>query len=159
MALCVHMSGYGSQKVRGDLRVDGSVLLVKNLLKWMLFDPTRETKEGWLLLIVETEANWNSRSTYERGPSLAGSLGSSCRNMRFCPALAALVGPVKKILFPPCTLLNFICPQRPNKLDRQSCRVAYLLVCVSVPYPLSTMSGMGTCMVTDNIFSSWRGFQ
>ncbi len=55
----------------------------------------RETKEGWLLLIVETEKNWNSRSSYERGPFLAVSLGSSCRNKRFCPAVAALVGPYK----------------------------------------------------------------
>ncbi len=32
--------------------------------------------EGVLLPTVETEANGDSRSTYERGPSLAGSFGS-----------------------------------------------------------------------------------
>ncbi len=31
---------------------------------------TRETREGWPLLIVETEANGDSWRTYERGPFL-----------------------------------------------------------------------------------------
>ncbi len=56
-----------------------------------------EAREGWPLLTVETEANRDSRSTYERGPSLVGSLDSSTRD--FCPALAAVVGPVKNISF------------------------------------------------------------
>jgi hypothetical protein len=67
----------------------------------MLFDPTRETRERWPLLIVETEANWNSRRAYERGPSLSGSLGSSCRNKRFCPPLAAIIDLVQNIFFLP----------------------------------------------------------
>ncbi len=38
---------------------------------------TRETKEGWLLLIVETERNGDSKkSVNERGPSLVGSCAS-----------------------------------------------------------------------------------
>ncbi len=38
---------------------------------------TRETREGWPLLTVETEVNGDSKSTDERGPSLVGgSLGS-----------------------------------------------------------------------------------
>ncbi len=55
----------------------------------------RETREGWPKLTVETEANGDSRSTYERGPSLV----VRCRyNTRDCwPALAALVGPVQNI--------------------------------------------------------------
>jgi hypothetical protein len=36
----------------------------------------RDTREGWFLLTVETEANGDSRSTYERVPSLVGSFGS-----------------------------------------------------------------------------------
>ncbi len=52
-----------------------------------------EDREGWPLLTVETEANGDSRSTYERDPSLVGSLGSSTRD--FCPAVTALVGPVQ----------------------------------------------------------------
>ncbi len=35
-----------------------------------------ETKERWPLMTVETEANEDLRSTYERDPSLACSLGS-----------------------------------------------------------------------------------
>ncbi len=38
--------------------------------------PTREAKEVWSLPIVDTEANGDSRSTCERGPS---QVGSSCR--------------------------------------------------------------------------------
>jgi hypothetical protein len=41
-------------------------------------------REGWPLRTVETEANGDSRSTYEWGPSLVGSLDSSTRD--FCPA-------------------------------------------------------------------------
>ncbi len=48
---------------------------------------TRETREGWPLLTVETEANRDSKSTNERGPSLFGSLGSSCRYKRFLSCL------------------------------------------------------------------------
>jgi hypothetical protein len=33
---------------------------------------TRETREGWPLLTVETELNGDSKSTKERGPSLVG---------------------------------------------------------------------------------------
>ncbi len=49
----------------------------------------KETREGWPLLTVETEANGDLKSTYERGPSPA-----SCACTRdFCPTFAALVGP------------------------------------------------------------------
>jgi hypothetical protein len=37
---------------------------------------TRETREGWPVLTVETEANGDSKSTYEKGSSLVGSFGS-----------------------------------------------------------------------------------
>jgi hypothetical protein len=42
---------------------------------------SRATREGWPLLIVETEVDGiaDSRRTYERGPFLIGSLGLSCR--------------------------------------------------------------------------------
>jgi hypothetical protein len=83
------------------LSVSEWVQLVNHHLKWMLLDPTRETTERWPLLIVETEANWNSRSTYERVPSSVDSVGSVCKNKRICPALSALVGPVQNIFFLP----------------------------------------------------------
>ncbi len=57
----------------------------------------RDYIEGLPLLTVETEANRDSKSTNEMGPSLVCSLGSSW----------------------------------PNKLGRQSCRAACLLMCVS----------------------------
>jgi hypothetical protein len=53
---------------------------------------------GWPLLTVETEVNGDSKRTNERGPSLVGSLASSCRYSRFCPALAALVSLVQNII-------------------------------------------------------------
>ncbi len=56
-------------------------------------------EEGWPLLTFETEANGDSGdswSTFERGPSLVGSLGLS---IDFCSALAALVGPEQNIIF------------------------------------------------------------
>jgi hypothetical protein len=52
----------------------------------------RETREGWPRLTIETEKNGDSKSTKQRGPSLVGSLGLSCRYRRFCSALTALVG-------------------------------------------------------------------
>jgi hypothetical protein len=47
----------------------------------------RETREGWPLLAVETEVNGNSKRTNDRGPSLVGSLDSSCRYNRFLSSL------------------------------------------------------------------------
>ncbi len=72
---------------------------------------------GWSLLTVKTEANRDSLSTYERGPSLVGLLGLSCTagTREFCPALAALVGPVANIL--PNTILLHLSPS-PRKLGR-----------------------------------------
>jgi hypothetical protein len=62
--------------------------------------------EGWPLLTVETDVNGDSKSTNERGPSLASwAWGWACRaGTRVCSALAALVGPVQN---------NFLCPHRP----------------------------------------------
>jgi hypothetical protein len=71
----------------------------------------RETREGWPLLTIETEANGDSKSTNVNVGSLAGHAGTS----DFCPApLAALVGPVENIyFFPHHTLFQFICPPSP----------------------------------------------
>jgi hypothetical protein len=35
----------------------------------------RDIREGWLLLTVETEVNWDSKRTNERGSFLVSSLG------------------------------------------------------------------------------------
>jgi hypothetical protein len=62
---------------------------------------TRETREGWPLLTVETEVNGDLKSTNERGPFWVGSLGLLCfvGTRDFCSALAALFGPVQNIFF------------------------------------------------------------
>jgi hypothetical protein len=59
----------------------------------------RETRKGWPLLIVKTELNGCSKSTNERGPSLVGLLGLSCRYKRslFCPCCSSR--PSKKYFF------------------------------------------------------------
>jgi len=65
-----------------------------NFMALDLSHPERP-REGWpLLLTAESEANGDSRSTYERGPSLVGLLGSlfTVGTRDFCPAMAALVG-------------------------------------------------------------------
>jgi hypothetical protein len=55
----------------------------------------RETREGWPLLTVETEANGVSRSKHmTRGSSMVGLWGLSCRYKRFLSSLA-LVRPVQ----------------------------------------------------------------
>jgi hypothetical protein len=51
---------------------------------------TRETREGWPLLL--TEANGDSWSTNERVPSLVGTLGLLCRYNRFFTSPSNLVG-------------------------------------------------------------------
>ncbi len=52
-----------------------------------LRDYGRETREGWPLLTVKTEVYGDSKRTNDRGPSLVGSLGSSCRYNRFLSSL------------------------------------------------------------------------
>ncbi len=68
---------------------------------------TIETREGWPLLTVETEVNADSRSTNEKAPILVlRACGAGARD--FCPALAALVGPVKNTFFLTVKLHYFI---------------------------------------------------
>ncbi len=91
---------------------------------------TRETREGWPLLTVETKVNGDSGSTYERGSALVGSLGLSCRYKRFLSCLGCpIVGPVQNILFPHRTLFQFICPRCPasQAASRNGSPVSYVL--------------------------------
>jgi hypothetical protein len=74
---------------------------------------------------VETEANGDSR---RKGPSLIGSLGSSCglQKIYYLPWLHALVGSNQTNFF--LILFHFVYPHNPcSKLDRQSCRIMRLL--------------------------------
>jgi hypothetical protein len=77
----------------------------------------RETREGWPLLTVETEANGGSKSTYKRGPYLVGALGSSCRYNRLLSCLGCSIWPGTKYYFPHYTL--FV-PNTQHTIGRQS---------------------------------------
>ncbi len=59
----------------------------------------RDTREGWPLLPVETEANGDSKSINERDPFLGVSLGSSCRYMRPLSCLGCCCQPSTKYFF------------------------------------------------------------
>ncbi len=89
---------------------------------------TREIREGWPLLTVETAVNGDSRSTNEKGPFLVGSLGLLADTREFCFALAALV--VQNIFFLTALYFSSYVPIA-SKLGRQLCWVACLSVCVS----------------------------
>ncbi len=103
-----------------------------DLLRWGQGIETvysRETREGWTLLTVEIEVNGDSKSTNERGPSLAGSSESSCRYKRlFYPAIA-LVSPVQ--FFSSTYTISIYVSPWPCNLGRQSCRAACLWMYVS----------------------------
>ncbi len=60
---------------------------------------TRETREGWPMRTVETEANGDWKSTYERGPyTWLVCWARRAGTIDFCPALVALVSPVQNII-------------------------------------------------------------
>jgi hypothetical protein len=99
----------------------------RKLAKFWTSEPERAS-EGWLLLNVENEASGDSWSTNERGPSLIGSLGSSCWYNRFLSCFGCSSQPSTKCNFPHRTLFHFISPLRPATwpVARQSCWVASL---------------------------------
>jgi hypothetical protein len=85
-------------------------------------------ERGGLCCPVETEANGDSRSTYERGPSLVGSLGSSCQCKRFLSCLGCSSQPSTKYLFSSLHTISLHLFPSPSKLGRQSCRVTFLFI-------------------------------
>jgi hypothetical protein len=88
----------------------------------------RETREGWPLLTVETQVNWDSKRTIDRGPSLVSSLDLSCRYRRFLFCLGCSSQPSTKYYFSHRTLFHFISLRSPATWVLQSCRVACLCV-------------------------------
>ncbi len=90
---------------------------------------TRETREGWPLLTVESEANGDSRST---GTHIKGVLqnlfvGHVMPVQEFFLLPWMRLSAQYKIFFLHCTLpfsINF--SPSPRKLDRQLCRVEYV---------------------------------
>ncbi len=73
----------------------------------------RDKRERWPLLTVEAAVNGDSKSTNERGPSLVGSLGLSCRYHRFLFCLGCSSQPSMKYFSLRWTLFHFLCPHRP----------------------------------------------
>ncbi len=92
---------------------------------------TRETREGWPLLTIETEVNGDSKRTNERGSFLAGSFGMSCRYKRFLFCLGCPGQPSTKYFFLTVHyIFQFLLSTSPSKRGRQPCWVAG--VCASV---------------------------
>jgi hypothetical protein len=83
----------------------------------------RETREGWPLLTVETEVNWDSRNTTERGPSMVGSLG-----MRFLFCLGCFSRPNTKYFSLTVHYFNSFVSIAQQVGGRQLCWIACLLV-------------------------------
>ncbi len=73
---------------------------------------TRETREGWPLLTVETDTNGDCQSTNESGPSQIGLLGSSYRYDRFLSCLGCTNQANTKYYLPHRIFFHFSCPQR-----------------------------------------------
>jgi hypothetical protein len=92
----------------GDKEVNGNVDKLKKLIHFIPLENTRETREGWDLLTVETEVNGDSKSTNERSPSLVGSMGLSCRYKPFLFCLGCSGQPSTKYFFPG-TLFQLLC--------------------------------------------------
>ncbi len=95
--------------------------------------------------------NWGKRGLMEykwKGSFLGWFVGlGRAGTLDFYPALAALVSPVQNICFLTSSL--YLSPSHTN-LDRQSCRVASLLVCT-----VSLMEINEKCMARKKIFCTW----
>ncbi len=89
-------------------------IVSKIVNSWIVL--SRETREGWPQLSVETEVKRDSKRTNERGPFLVGT-----REFRY--ALAALVGPVQNIFFLSVHCFNYFVPIA-KQASRQPCWVA-----------------------------------
>ncbi len=75
---------------------------------------SRENRDRWPLLTVETEANGDSRSTYQRGPSLVGSLGSSYRQkilFSWLSTISLYLYPARQAVYRVACLLICVCGQ------------------------------------------------
>ncbi len=82
----------------------------------LIYVSPRETREGWPLPTVETEANGDSMSTYETCPSSYGSLRSLCRYKRFLSCLGCSSRFSTKYFFSQyTTVYQFICPHHPER--------------------------------------------
>jgi hypothetical protein len=91
---------------------------------------TRETREEWPLLSVETEANGDSKRTNERGLSFLVWFVGLFMPVQVIFVLPGLQSVQYKIFFSsPYTISIHLSPS-PSKLGRQSFRIVCLLMCV-----------------------------
>ncbi len=109
---------------------------------------SRETREGWTLLTVETEANGDLWNTNERGPSLMVCWSRRAGTRDFCSALAALQSAQYKIVYSSPYTISIPLYPSPGKLDRQPCWVTCLspvsqCVSLDVTLPPLTFSSEG----------------
>ncbi len=93
----------------------------------------RDTREGWPMLNVETEANEMGTQEVHKGvrwflPWLVRWAVVPVQEI-FCPAQTALFGLVQNIIFLAVHFFTSFVPIAQQA--RQSCRVAYLLICFS----------------------------
>ncbi len=117
-----------------------------------------ETREGWPLLTVETEVNWGHKEYKWQGSFFGWFFWLIVRYKRFLFCLGCACRLNTKYFFPHRTLFQFLLSLLPSKLGRQSCWVAWLLVCVSVPDSLQVLYPNGTKISEeDNILGGCRG--
>ncbi len=102
----MHRSGYFHVLGTGC-----SLVLQKDLEYWTIGE-TRETREGWPMLTVETEVNGDSKSTKKKVLPWTVRWVCCAGTRDFCPALACSGQPSTNNFFPRCTLFQFMCPHR-----------------------------------------------
>jgi hypothetical protein len=99
---------------------------------------SRETREGWPLLTVETEVNGDSKSTIEMDPFLVDSLGLSCQYKRFLFCIGCSIRPSTKYMyFPTVHYFKSFVP-----IAQQAGQAACLLVCDSFVIQITNPSSL-----------------
>ncbi len=99
-------------------------------LSWLKrLEQTRETREGWPLLTVVTEANGDSRTKHEMDPVLGRF--EAWQYNRFLSCLGCSGWPSAKYFFPQPKTISLHLSPLPSKMGRQSCLVAcFLILCI-----------------------------
>ncbi len=106
----------------------------------------KETREGWPLLTIETKGNGDSKSTNQRGPSLVGSLGLSCRRYkRFLFCLGCYSLPSTKYFFLTVHYFNSFVPIAEQVGQAAVLGHLPLSVCLWVCPSLQAISGNKLC--------------
>jgi hypothetical protein len=89
-------------------------------------------RDGWPLLTDETEVKRDSKRTNERGPTLVGSLGLSCRYKTFLFCIDCSRRPIVQTFFFLTYTISIPLSPSASKLGRQACMLGRLsLICVS----------------------------